>query len=209
MPTFQNIFRASLLSAAIVLSQQTAFAETYTGRVVGVSDGDTITVLDSSNTQHKIRLAGIDAPEKSQAFGQRSKESLSASVFGKSVTIDSNKSDKYGREIGKVIVSGQDANLAQVRLGLAWHYKAYEKEQSTTDRAAYSQAETEARSRNVGLWQDAKPIPPWDFRHGTGIASTGSRPTAGESCPCGGGANCTGPKGGIYCMTVGGGKKYQ
>jgi endonuclease YncB( thermonuclease family) len=107
MPTFQNIFRASLLSAAIVLSQQTAFAETYTGRVVGVSDGDTITVLDSSNTQHKIRLAGIDAPEKSQAFGQRSKESLSASVFGKSVTIDSNKSDKYGREIGKVIVSGQ------------------------------------------------------------------------------------------------------
>lgn len=203
-----SILRISILSAIVVLSQ-IAFAATYTGRVVGISDGDTITVLDSSNTQHKVRLAGIDAPEKSQAFGQRSKEHLSDLVFGKAVTIDTQKNDKYGREIGKVIVSGQDANLAQVRMGLAWHYKAYEKEQSPSDRTAYAQAEAEAHNRHVGLWQDPKPVPPWDFRHGTGDASLVKHAHAGETCPCGTGVTCTGPKGGIYCLTPSGRKNYK
>lgn len=194
---------------AVVALSQIAFAETYSGRVVGVSDGDTLTVLDDSKTQHKIRLAGIDAPEKSQAFGQRSKESLSALVFGKPVTVDATKTDKYGRAIGKVLIGGRDANLLQIRLGLAWHYKAYEKEQSIVDRKTYAEAEVEARNRRVGLWQDSKPIPPWDFRHGTGEASAVNRALAGQPCPCGTGVTCTGPKGGIYCMTAGGGKKYQ
>src|SRR5574343_81158 len=88
-------------------------AETYTGRVVGVADGDTVTVLDSTNTQHKVRLAGIDAPEKKQAFGQASKENLSNLVYDKIVTIDTSKRDRYQREIGKVIINGRDANLKQ------------------------------------------------------------------------------------------------
>jgi endonuclease YncB( thermonuclease family) len=143
----------------------TAAAEAYQGRVVGVSDGDTITVLDSSNTQHKVRLSGIDAPEKSQPFGQRSKQSLSDLVFGKAVTVETTKRDRYGREIGKVLTGGLDVNLEQVRRGLAWHYKAYEREQPAEDRTTYSTAEQEARAARIGLWTDPVPLPPWEFRH--------------------------------------------
>lgn len=208
MCTIPRIHQIALL-APLAFAWQISLAEAYIGRVIGVSDGDTITVLDNSNTQHKIRLAGIDAPEKSQAFGQRSKENLSVLVFGKSVLVDSRKNDRYGRSIGKITVNGQDANLAQIRAGFAWHYKAYEKEQLPADRAAYSQAETDARRRRAGVWQDSMPIPPWDFRHGTRGAPADRRVLVGELCPCGSGATCTGPKGGIYCLTDGGSKKYR
>ena len=93
-------------------------AITIDGHVVGVADGDTITVLDGANRQHKIRLAGIDAPEKSQPFGHCSKESLSDLVFSKTVTVEIEKVDRYGRQVGKVLVDGADANLAQVQWGL-------------------------------------------------------------------------------------------
>ena len=184
-------------------------AETLQGRVIGVSDGDTITVLDTTNHERKIRLAGIDAPEKSQAFGARSKQNLSSLTFGKTVVVDWNKTDKYGRTIGKVIANGQDANLSQIKAGLAWHYKDYEKEQSAIDRKEYANAEIAARAQRLGLWLDAKPVPPWDFRHGTGEASPEARIEKGETCPCGGSLSCTGPRGGHYCFTAGGKKKYQ
>jgi endonuclease YncB( thermonuclease family) len=145
-----------------------AHAGAYDGRVVGVSDGDTITVLDSSNTQHKVRLSGIDAPEKSQPFGQRSKQSLSDLVFDTTVTVETTKRDRYGREIGKVLASGVDVSLEQVRRGLAWHYKAYQREQSAEDRMTYSTAEQEARAAHIGLWIDPMPLPPWEFRHQPG-----------------------------------------
>ncbi|NTV69874.1 MAG: thermonuclease family protein [Azonexaceae bacterium] len=192
---------------AISLSQP-PMADTLHGRVVGVSDGDTITVLDASNVQFKVRLAGIDAPEKSQAFGNRSKENLSNAVFGKAVDVDWSKTDKYGRTVGKVVVGSLDANLAQLRNGFAWHYKKYEKEQSASDRAIYAKAESEARAGRIGLWQDANPIPPWDFRHSTGDAAPDQRLQNGQDCPCGSGIACTGPKGGTYCMTTSGKKKY-
>jgi endonuclease YncB( thermonuclease family) len=130
-----------------------------------VSDGDTITVLDDNHTQHKIRLAGIDAPESKQAFGQRSKESLVKQVVGQDVMIDWSKIDKYQRKVGKVMLDGQDINLAQVRRGFAWHYKAYQGEQSAGDRVAYAEAEDAARGAHRGLWKDELPVPPWDFRH--------------------------------------------
>lgn len=142
-----------------------ARAEAYGGRVVGVSDGDTITVLDSTNTQHKVRLSGIDAPEKSQPFGQRSKQSLSDLVFGRAVTVETTKRDRYGREVGKVLAGGLDVNLEQVRRGLAWHYKAYEREQPAEDRTTYSAAEQEAKAARIGLWTDPMPLAPWEFRH--------------------------------------------
>lgn len=198
-------FAVLLLSGALMGSP---LAGTLQGKVVSVSDGDTITVLDATKVEHKIRLAGIDAPEKSQAFGTSSKQHLSSLVYGKTVDVDFSKTDKYGRTIGKVVVGGLDANLSQIRAGLAWHYKQYEKEQPPSDRATYSQAEIEARTNRLGLWQDAKPIPPWDFRHGTGESSPDQRMASGEACPCGGNAACTGPKGGSYCMTAGGKKKY-
>lgn len=193
----------------MMLASISAYAKTITGRVVGVSDGDTITLLDASNIQTKIRLAGIDAPEKKQPFGQRSKANLSSLIYNKNVTIEWQKTDRYGRTLGKIIVGDQDANLAQVRNGFAWHYKAYEREQSSTDRTTYASAEIDARSKHLGLWQDANPIPPWDYRHGTGQASTETRPQSSEACLCSTSVTCTGAKGGIYCTTPSGTKKYH
>ncbi len=150
-------------------------ADVVTGKVVGVSDGDTITLLDSGKQQHKIRVAGIDAPEKNQPFGQRSKENLSRLVFGKEVDVQWTKHDRYQRIVGKVMVAAPDcqrpdcakaldAGLGQVTAGLAWWYRKYAKEQSTEDARSYETAEQEARARSVGLWHDAEPIPPWDWR---------------------------------------------
>ncbi|CAG1004641.1 Endonuclease YhcR [Methylophilaceae bacterium] len=157
-------FTRIMLLVASLLLNHTSAADTLQGRVVGVSDGDTVTLLDDSNTQFKIRLMGIDAPEKKQAFGSRSKESLSALVFNKQVIVEYNKKDKYGRTVGKILVDGVDANLEQIKAGLAWHYKKYQKEQSLDDRSIYAQAEEQARAERRGLWLDAEPTPPWDWR---------------------------------------------
>ncbi len=159
-----RVFRAALCIATQLVALQ-ASAATIEGRVVAVADGDTVTVLDGTNTQHKIRLAGIDAPEKKQPYGQRSKQSLSDLVFEKNVTVETDKRDKYQREVGKVMVGGLDANLEQVTRGMAWHYKQYELEQTANDRRLYDFAEKEARVAKRGLWADADPMPPWDFRH--------------------------------------------
>lgn len=142
----------------------TAWAD-ITGNVVGVADGDTITVLDADKVQHKVRLTGIDAPEKKQPFGNRSKQSLSDMVYNKTVTVVTDKRDRYGRELGKVLAGGKDVNLEQVRAGMAWHYKAYERTQPANDRQAYADAENEARVAKRGLWVVADPTPPWEWRH--------------------------------------------
>jgi endonuclease YncB( thermonuclease family) len=134
------------------------------GRVVRIADGDTLTLLDSSNTQHRIRLEGIDAPESHQAFGTQSKRSLSDMVSGKDVTVVYQKTDQYGRLMGKILIDGMDVNLAQVKAGMAWHYKEYEREQSPEDRDLYAKAEDEARADRRGLWQDADPVEPSAFR---------------------------------------------
>lgn len=140
-------------------------ADTIEGRVVGVSDGDTITVLDSIKKQHKVRLQGIDAPEAKQAFGQASKRHLSNLVFNREVTAECGKTDKYKRQVCVVIVNGQDANLAQVKAGMAWWYRAYAKEQLPEHRALYQAAEIDAQRQRIGLWRDAEPMPPWVWRH--------------------------------------------
>ena len=139
-----------------------------TGKVIRVADGDTITILDPSNTQLKIRLNKIDAPEKSQAFGQRSKQHLSDIVFGKSVTVTWEATDRYGRILGTVWVDGRDINLQMVRDGFAWHYKRYDSS------PAYAKAEADARAARRGLWSAPNPTPPEQFRHNPG----GSRPIA-------------------------------
>ena len=143
-----------------------AFGGTLTGRVVRITDGDTLVILDSSDAQHKIRLSGIDAPERGQAFGTKSKEHLSSSVAGKFVVVEYEKRDRSKRIVGKVLLSGEDMNLEQIKAGLAWHYKKYQNEQTTADRVKYSDAEREARMAKRGLWQDANPMPPWDYRKG-------------------------------------------
>jgi endonuclease YncB( thermonuclease family) len=102
------------LTGALLLSlvMSSVWAEVLVGKVVAVADGDTITVLDDTKVQHKIRLAGIDAPERKQPFGQRARERLSELVFGKTVQVETEKTDRYGRQVGKVLIEGRDANLA-------------------------------------------------------------------------------------------------
>ncbi len=196
----------SVLLIALLLSLSVG-AATLTGKIIGISDGDTVDVLDSSKTIHRIRLAGIDAPEKAQPFGKRSKQHLSDSVFGKQVEVQGGKIDKYGRTVGKILVNGFDANLEQVRAGFAWHYKAYESEQSAEDRRLYSMAEEKARTQSLGLWSEKKQMPPWDWRHGGKDEPTST--SIASSCPCAGESYCTGLKGGQYCMAPNGKKRYH
>lgn len=171
-----NRFFALLALGIVALFSVCAMADTLHGRVVGVSDGDTITVLNASNQQHKIRLSGIDAPEKAQPFGKRSKENLSRHVFGRDVSVEWHKIDRYKRIVGKVMVAEPscreatcpktfDACHAQITAGLAWWYSKYAKDQSREDAHRYELAEQDARSRRLGLWSDPQPIPPWDWRH--------------------------------------------
>lgn len=161
-----------VLLLAILGSIPSASADVE-GQVVAVSDGDTITVLDTEQVQHKIRLSGIDAPEKGQPFGNASREHLASLVAAKAVFVESQKTDRYGRTLGKVWVQPGDcprcgktlnANYAQILAGMAWWYRYYAKEQSPEDRGRYESAEEEARARKRGLWSDPHPINPYDWR---------------------------------------------
>jgi len=158
--------RQCLLAVILATSTgATAGAQwTVEGRVVGLSDGDTITVLDAGKSQHVIRVGGIDAPERKQPFGSAAKEALSSMVFDRRVAAHCWKRDRYGREVCAVFVGTRDVGLAMIRDGYAWHYKAFEQEQSAEDRAAYAGAEGDARSARRGLWREPGAIPPWDFR---------------------------------------------
>lgn len=154
-----------LVLVSLLVQAGQILADTIEGRVVGVSDGDTVTLLDSTKTQHKIRLQGIDAPEAKQAFGQASKRHLSNLVFNRQVTLTCTKTDRYQRKVCVVIVGGVDANLEQVKAGMAWWYRAYAKEQIPEHRAVYQAAEMDAQRQRIGLWRDAEPVPPWEWRH--------------------------------------------
>lgn len=158
----RHLVLATMLALCLTLQ---AHADTLLGKVINVADGDTIAVLDADKVQHKIRLTGIDAPVKRQAFGNVSKQSLAEQVAGQSVAVEWVKIDKYGRKVGKVLLAGLDCNLVQVKRGLAWHYKQYQREQSPVDQQSYAAAENEARAAKLGLWRDDAPVPPWEFRH--------------------------------------------
>ena len=136
------------------------------GKVVKVTDGDTVTVLDADNKKHKVRLTGIDAPERRQAYGEKSKEHLRQLVLLKDVTVQSSGTDRYKRVLGKVLLNDLDVNLEQIKQGFAWHYKHYQKDQPPEERVSYSVAEIDARQRRNGLWRDDSPIPPWEYRRG-------------------------------------------
>lgn len=158
----------TLAIVAALLFAVGVHAETISGRVIGITDGDTLRVLALGNVQYVIRLAGIDAPEHNQAFGTRSKQNLSRLAFGKQAALECGKEESYGRLVCKVMVDGHDVCLQQVKGGMAWHYKQFENEQTPGDRKAYADAEDAARAARIGLWADAHPTPPWDFRHGAG-----------------------------------------
>ncbi len=134
------------------------------GRIVGVHDGDTITLLDAENRQHKIRLDGIDAPELGQPFGRASKQHLAELLANREAVAECSKIDRYRREVCRVLVGGADAGLEQVRAGLAWYFMRYAKELPPDRRQQYADMEAQARLERRGLWADAEPVAPWDWR---------------------------------------------
>ncbi len=146
------------ITLALALWCSLAAGEEQRDKVVKVTDGDTITVLDADKVQHKIRLEGIDAPESKQAFGTRSKEHLGDKVAGKEVTVQWEERDRYKRILGDVFIEDRHINREMVKDGFAWHFKRYSKSKELAD------AETEAREAKRGLWADKSPIPPWEFR---------------------------------------------
>ncbi len=133
-----------------------AHADTFTGKVVRILDGDTVEVL-VDRAPRRVRLAGIDAPEKAQPFGARAKQRLAELVGGQAVEVDWHKTDRYGRTVGKLISHGRDVNLAMVSSGMAWWYRRYADEQAPADRVIYEAAERQARTERRGLWTDATP----------------------------------------------------
>ena len=172
----------------VLLVSCPANGEMIARKVVHVADGDTITVLTVDNQQHRIRIAGIDAPEKGQPFGERSRQNLSRLALGKDATLQCHKIDRYQRKVCKVMVQPSDCSicahtldvgLAQITVGLAWWYRAYAMEQSPEDRGRYETNELEARARGRGLWKDKAPVAPWDWRKTRRAPRTGSQSKQG------------------------------
>jgi endonuclease YncB( thermonuclease family) len=160
------------LALLLVVAGVPVSAETLIGRVVSVQDGDTLTVLVAGQ-RVKARLAGIDAPERDQPFGEKSRESLSRMAFNRTVSVAVQKIDDYGRTIGTVTVAGSNVEAEQVRRGLAWVYRQYSHD------AQLLALEAEARAARRGLWADANPTPPWDWRHSGQTEQTLTRSISG------------------------------
>lgn len=149
---------AFIVMAAVMLAAIPAAAEPLTGKVVSVHDGDTVRVLDAANVQHKVRLDGIDAPERGQPFGTVARDRLAALVMGKAVKVHDDGRDKWGRTLGRMEVEGQDVNRQMVEDGMAWHYVKFNND------ARLAAAERAARAAKRGLWADKAPVPPWEWR---------------------------------------------
>jgi len=141
---------------------------------VRVIDGDTVTVTDGRRRKIKVRLSGIDAPEKQQAFGRQASENLKLLVLGRTVSVVWDKRDAYGRVVGRLLVAPsicrscspvEDAGLAQVSTGYAWWYRNESRDQTHEDKTRYALAENAARARHLGLWAAVRPEPPWEWRH--------------------------------------------
>lgn len=154
----------ALLLVVLCLAASIARAESVEARVVAITDGDTLTAVTAQKKQIRIRLAGIDAPEKRQPFGKAAKAALSDRVFGRQVLLDIRKIVKNGPALAKVQFDGRDVNLELLQLGLAWWYQRFAGEQTTEDQADYAAAEQSAREGSVGLWTDFAPDPPWEWR---------------------------------------------
>ena len=133
--------------------------DSFTGLVVGVTDGDTISVMRDGETV-RIRLEGIDTPESNQAFGSRASVFTSSRVLNKRVTVHVRDVDRYGRLVSRVQVDGTDVSVPLVTQGLAWHYTQY------SDDPVLSHAEVQARTAEIGVWSQPSPVPPWEFRSG-------------------------------------------
>lgn len=190
-------FLIFLLLPLVSYSQQSCL-------VVGVTDGDTIKARcgePGTYEQVTVRITEIDAPEKRQPFGEQSKQSLSALCYQAQAIISSTSNDRYGRTLAQVECKGKDVALHQVQAGLAWWYVQYGKDQ------AIRTAEQRSRAARTGLWADAKPVPPWEYRHPSAASSTAMAP-ASHRITSQSGVCHVGPRGGTYTITASGRKNY-
>jgi micrococcal nuclease len=131
----------------------------FIAKVIGVTDGDTVIVLTETKQQIKIRLEGIDCPESHQDYGDRAKQTIAELCYGKEVTVQKTGEDRYGRTLAYIYVGNLCVNKQLLILGMAWHYKQYNKDHEL------AKLETVAREKKVGLWSQPNPMAPWDFRH--------------------------------------------
>jgi endonuclease YncB( thermonuclease family) len=146
------------LLAILLLAAAPAWAETLTGRVVAIADGDTVTLLTADRRQVKIRLHGIDTPERRQPWGNRARQALSDLAFQRTVRVEVQDVDRYGRTVGRIYAGSVDVNAEMVRRGLAWVYARYNRD------PALPVLEAEARAARRGLWDDPQPVAPWNWR---------------------------------------------
>lgn len=152
-------FVLAIVALFFSFSPYSLHAEPITGRVVGIMDGDTLDIVDAKFTKIRIRLAAIDAPEKAQPFGTRARQALAAMCFGQSAVATPTGAEHRGRVIAFIRCGGVDANRAMVAEGFAWVYRQYSKDGDLLS------LEGEARRLRLGLWADASPTPPWEWRH--------------------------------------------
>ena len=155
------MFVRPIFSILLICLALPSTADTITGKVIAISDGDTLTVL-IDKTPYKIRLSEIDTPEKRQPYGKKAKQALSDLVFGKTISVKVETTDRYGRTVGRIYLGDLDVNAEMVRNGHAWVYQKYAK-----DKNLY-QLEVIAKENEVGLWSlpEAQKIPPWEWRRG-------------------------------------------
>ncbi len=133
-------------------------AKTLKGRIVKVSDGDTIVLLDSTNTQHKIRLDGIDCPEKGQPFGTKATEFVKQLTINKTIIVEWKKKDRYNRILGIVYADSVNVNKELLKNGLAWHYKHFNND------AELAELEQQAKDKKLNIWSEKNPIEPYQWR---------------------------------------------
>lgn len=157
-----NIINRIVLIVIFFLSLSNCLYSQLKGRIIGVSDGDSVSLLDEKNVVFKIRLNGIDAPEKKQDFGNASKNFIGDLIYDKFVWVRTNGLDRYGRTIGTIYLNenmiGKSVNEMSLENGMSWHYKKYDKN------ILWSNIELKAKEDKIGLWQLQNPIPPWSFR---------------------------------------------
>ncbi len=187
----------NLVKTALLLLPFIANATNWNGTVIGISDGDTVTVLNDQKNPIKIRLTEIDAPEKAQAFGEKSKQSLSEICFKKSVAVEDKGIDRYRRTLGRITCDGIDANAEQVKRGMAWAYRQY-----LTD-PTIAELEATAKEIKTGLWSDENPVPPWEFRHGKKASPKNDDGSLFSKT-----GYITGPRGGCYTLSASNKKRY-
>lgn len=157
---FSGILIAVLLIVTPSLATNIAKEIVIEGKVIAITDGDTIELLNKDKQTFKIRFAEIDSPEKDQPYGQKSKQALSDLIYSEKVQVIQSDIDRYGRVVGYVYFNEQNINLEMVKLGMAWVYTYYSKDEK------FREAENEARAKKVGIWslQEDQIMPPWEWR---------------------------------------------